>query len=48
MIALYTLAEKIEHYKTNLIGGHFTFKPTSQLPPNGIAQSSEKHYKNIY
>ena len=28
MVARYKLAEQVEHYKTNLNGGHFTLKPT--------------------
>ena len=50
MLAIQKLAEQVEHYKTNLNGGHFTLKPTSQLTPNGIAQSSgeKKHYLNRY
>ena len=28
MLAHHKLAEQVEHYKTNVNGGHFTLKPT--------------------
>ena len=48
MVALYKLAEQVEHYKTNLNCGHFTIKSTIKLTPKDIAQSSEINIIRTY
>ena len=43
MLTLHKLAEQVEHYKTNLNGGHFTLKPT--ITVNNPLQTQLTHVK---